>query len=131
MSLEANHKELLTLNQKLLDSIAAADWNTYKKLCDPSLSAIEPEAPSQVVEGLEFHKYYFDLGASKNKVQTTMCQPVIHQSGNMAVIAYIRLVQKLNPQGAPITAASAETRVWEKKDGRWVHVHFHRTPLGS
>ncbi|MFZ9825562.1 MAG: hypothetical protein ACO3E9_17330 [Gemmataceae bacterium] len=30
-----------------------------------------------------------------------------------------------------MTATSAETRVWEKKDGRWVHVHFHRTPLAS
>ncbi|MEY4395489.1 MAG: DUF4440 domain-containing protein [Gemmataceae bacterium] len=128
---DATHKELLALNQKLLDSIAASDWNTYKSLCDTNLSAMEPEAPAQIVFGLEFHKYYFDLGAPKNRVLTTMCQPVIHLNGNMAVIAYIRLVQKLNAQGAPITATSAETRVWEKKDGRWVHVHFHRTPLAS
>ncbi|MCY2971630.1 MAG: DUF4440 domain-containing protein [Planctomycetota bacterium] len=121
--------ELIALNQKLLDSIANADWKTYKNLCDAKITAIEPEAPGQVVEGLDFHKYYFDLGSSKTKVQTTMCHPVVHHKGDMAVIAYVRLVQKLNANGSPITAASAETRVWECKDGKWLHVHFHRTPL--
>ncbi len=121
--------ELIALNQKLLDSIANADWKTYKNLCDVKITAIEPEAPGQVVEGLDFHKYYFDLGSSKTKVQTTMCHPVVHHKGDMAVIAYVRLVQKLNANGSPITAASAETRVWECKDGKWLHVHFHRTPL--
>ncbi len=122
-------KELIALNQKLLDSIANADWKTYKSLCDPKITAIEPEAPGQVVEGLEFHKYYFDLGGPKTKVLTTICHPVIHQNGNMAVIAYVRLVQKLNASGSPITVASSETRVWECIEGNWLHIHFHRSPL--
>ena len=121
----------MALNQRLLDSIASGDWNVYKDLCDEGITAIEPEAPGQVVPGLDFHKFYFDLGGAKGKVQTTMCHPVIHSSGDMAVIAYVRLVQKLNAQGGPITVASAETRVWEKKQGKWKHIHFHRTPLGG
>jgi len=36
--------ELLQLTQKLLDSILAADWETYIELVDPSLSSFEPEA---------------------------------------------------------------------------------------
>ncbi len=39
--------ELLQLNQRLLDSIAHADWATYQELCDPSLTAFEPEALGQ------------------------------------------------------------------------------------
>jgi hypothetical protein len=44
-----------------------------------------------------------------------------------AVIAYSRLVQKLDGTGAPVVAFSQETRVWQKRDGRWRHVHFHRS----
>jgi len=47
-------EELLQLNTRLLESIDQADWATYQDLCDPSLSAIEPEAPGQVVEGMAF-----------------------------------------------------------------------------
>ena len=32
-------EELLSLNQRLLDSIAGADWKTYAELCDPTLTA--------------------------------------------------------------------------------------------
>jgi hypothetical protein len=29
-----------------------------------------------------------------------------------------------------MTTAVEETRVWQQKDGRWKHVHFHRSALG-
>lgn len=122
--------DLVALNQQLLDSIANGDWATYSRLCDPELSAIEPEAPGQVVSGLAFHKFYFDLAKSPSPRQTTMCQPVVHIAGDMAVIAYVRLVQKLE-DGRPKTVASAETRVWRRSGESWRHVHFHRSPLES
>ena len=28
-------QEVLALNQRLLEAIAAADWKTYEELCDP------------------------------------------------------------------------------------------------
>jgi calcium/calmodulin-dependent protein kinase (CaM kinase) II len=31
-----------------------------RRLCDPHLTAFEPEALGNLVEGLEFHKFYFD-----------------------------------------------------------------------
>lgn len=44
-----------------------------------------------------------------------------------AIVSYIRLTQKL-VGGAPVTVQAEETRVWEKKDnGRWIHVHMHRS----
>jgi calcium/calmodulin-dependent protein kinase (CaM kinase) II len=46
-----------------------------------------------------------------------------------AVVSYIRLVQKIDAaSGRPLTIASEETRVWEKKGGKWKNVHFHRSP---
>lgn len=51
---DATHKELLALNQKLLDSIAASDWNTYKSLCDTNLSAVSRKPPRRLFSGWNF-----------------------------------------------------------------------------
>ena len=121
--------ELLQLNQRLLDSIALGDWATYQELCDLTLTAIEPEAPGQVVEGLGFHRFYFDLGGIRGRHQTTMTAPNVRVMGDVAVVAYIRLNQRLSADREPTTTAVQETRVWQKKDGKWKHVHFHRSPI--
>ena len=121
--------ELLQLNQRLLDSIACADWATYQELCDPSLTAFEPEAMGQLVEGMEFHHFYFQLGGVKGQHQTTMCSPRVRVMGDVAVIAYVRLNQRIGAEGSPFTTATEETRVWQRQDGQWKHVHFHRSAL--
>lgn len=116
------------LTQRLLDSIAAADWATYSELCDPTTSCFEPEARGHLVEGLEFHEYYFALGPDRRPRTTTIAQPHVRMLGpDAAVIAYTRLVQKLDADGAPVVAFSQETRVWQRRDDRWRHVHFHRS----
>jgi calcium/calmodulin-dependent protein kinase (CaM kinase) II len=123
--------ELLRLNQCLLESIATADWDAYQELCDSSLTAFEPEAAGQLVEGMAFHRFYFDLGGVRGRHQTTMCSPRVRLLGDVAVVAYVRLIQRVGPDGAAVTVASAETRVWQRRDGRWRHVHFHRSALPS
>jgi calcium/calmodulin-dependent protein kinase (CaM kinase) II len=45
------------------------------------------------------------------------------------VVSYVRLDQRLDGGGRPFTAGFAETRVWQRRDGRWRHVHFHRSAL--
>jgi calcium/calmodulin-dependent protein kinase (CaM kinase) II len=121
--------ELLSLTQRLLDSISDGDWNTYQELCDPTLTAFEPEAPGQVVEGLPFHRFYFDLGGVRGRHQTTICSPRVRLLGDVALVAYVRLVQRVGADGIPVTVASSETRVWQRQEGRWRHVHFHRSAL--
>jgi calcium/calmodulin-dependent protein kinase (CaM kinase) II len=122
--------DLLRLNQRLLDAISQGDWGVYQELCDPSLTSIEPEAPGgHIVEGLAFHRYYFDLGGVRGRHQTTMVSPRVRLLGDVAIVAYVRLVQRIGLEGQPITTATAETRVWQRRDGGWKHVHFHRSPL--
>ena len=128
---DATTKELLELNQRLLDSIALGDWATYQDLCDPSLTSLEPESLGHLVEGMAFHRYYFDLGGIRGRHQTTVCSPRVRVLGDVAVVAYVRLIQRVGPEGGAVTVASAETRVWQRRDGRWRHVHFHRTPLAK
>lgn len=120
--------ELLTLSHKLLQSIAEGDWATYAELCDPSLTAFEPEALQHLVEGLEFHHFYFKLPGGKSKPQNSIVDPHIRIMGDVAVVCYYRLTQVVNAEGAPICRGTEETRVWQKQDGKWRHVHFHRSP---
>jgi calcium/calmodulin-dependent protein kinase (CaM kinase) II len=124
---EAIIEELLRLNQKLLDSIAQGDWSAYEDLCDPSLTAFEPEAVGQRVDGLDFHRFYFGLGGFSKKHHTTMCSPHVRVMGDVAVVSYLRLNQRVGPDGVPFTRCFEETRVWQRQGERWRHVHFHRS----
>ena len=120
-------ENILQLNQRLLDAIAAADWATYEELCDPELTAFEPEARGQRVEGLDFHRFYFNLGKPDGARHTTMVDPRVRMLGeNAALVTCIRLVQAETPSG-PTTQRAEETRVWLRRDGHWRHVHFHRS----
>lgn len=123
----SDENALLNLNQSLLDSIVQGDWETYAELCDPSLTCFEPEARGHVVEGLEFHQFYFGGAPSTKKVNTTMASSHVRMMGDVAIVCYTRLTQTHDAAGAAITKSVEETRVWQKKDGQWKHVHFHRS----
>jgi hypothetical protein len=119
---------IIALNQNLLDSIVSADWKTYESLCDGSITCFEAEARGQLVAGMAFHKYYFDLGGPAVKKLVTMASPHVRMLGNdAAVLSYVRLTQSLDAAGAPQTSKFEETRVWQKIGGAWKHVHFHRS----
>ena len=120
-------QELLRLNQDLLDCIARADWQPYLELCDPTLTCFEPEALGQLVDGMEFHHFYFKLGGATPPFNTTMASPKVRIMGEVAVISYVRLNQRLSKDGVPGTRSVEETRVWQKQNGVWKHVHFHRS----
>jgi calcium/calmodulin-dependent protein kinase (CaM kinase) II len=121
-------EELLALNQRLLNAIAAGDWKSYEELCHPKLTCFEPEAQAQLVEGMAFHKFYFDVGGNHGPRNTTMASPVVKFLGDdVALVAYARLIQRIDSEGRPKCTATLETRIWHREAGRWRHVHFHRS----
>ncbi len=121
-------QQLLALTRQLIDSITSADWKTYAELCDETISCFEPEALGHLIEGLDFHRYYFDLGAGEGPRNTTLAAPQVRLLGDVAVVTYVRLTQRLNEAESPTTSAFEETRVWQKQASGWKHVHFHRSP---
>ena len=132
----AKEQEIIRLTQQLLTSITSGDYDTYCKLTDPRLTCFEPESKGNLVEGMEFHKYYFDNFYSPQQrngpINTTILSPHVHILGEgVACIAYVRLSQRMLPNGQPVTLQSEETRVWAKKNGHWVNVHFHRSSAFS
>ena len=120
-------EQVLDLNQRLLLSITEGDWATYSELCDPTLTAFEPESRGQLVEGMEFHKFYFDRGGTAGPHNTTICAPHVRLLDDVAIVCYVRLVQRLDDLGKPVTFRAEETRIWRRQEGVWRHVHFHRS----
>lgn len=121
---------LLQLTQKLLESIANKDWATYQLLTDSTLTCFEPEACGNLVEGMPFHQFYFQLGGGSRPGLVTMTQPHVRIMGNVAIVCYVRLIQSMGETG-PKTIAFEETRVWQKESDAWKQVHFHRSPAGT
>lgn len=127
---EPEAEDLVDLTERLIDSITEGDWETYSEMCDPTITAFEPEARGQLVEGMEFHGFYFDRGGMKEPHNTTLCAPHVRLMGDAAVVSYVRLVQRADGEGHTITERFEETRVWQRIDDRWKHVHFHRSAHG-
>lgn len=123
------HDELIQLTERLLHSISIGDWDTYEQLCDPSLTAFEPEACGHLVEGMDFHRFYFDLERNEDiPVQTTLVQPHVRLVGEaIGIVCYNRLTQSVGQDGKPVSTCTEETRVWQQQDGEWKHIHFHRS----
>ncbi|KAK2717385.1 calcium/calmodulin-dependent protein kinase type II alpha chain-like isoform X8 [Artemia franciscana] len=133
-SATARKQEVLRMTEQLVEAISCGDFENYTKLCDPHLTAFEPEALGNLVQGMEFHKFYFDnvLGKNCKAVNTLILNPHVHLLGeDAACIAYVRLTQFIDKQGQAHTQQSEETRVWQRKDSRWQHVHFHRSGCPS
>lgn len=60
----ARKQEVIKVTEQLLEAINTGDFETYSKLCDPQITAFEPAALGNLVEGVDFHKFYFDNGLS-------------------------------------------------------------------
>ncbi|XP_047668347.1 calcium/calmodulin-dependent protein kinase type II subunit gamma isoform X28 [Tachysurus fulvidraco] len=121
-------QEIIKITEQLIEAINNGDFEAYTRICDPGLTSFEPEALGNLVEGMDFHKFYFENLLSKNSkpVHTTILNPHVHLIGeDAACIAYIRLTQYIDSQGRPRSCQSEETRVWHRRDSKWLNVHFH------
>ncbi|XP_067253574.1 calcium/calmodulin-dependent protein kinase type II subunit beta isoform X35 [Chanodichthys erythropterus] len=125
---KARKQEIIKITEQLIEAINNGDFEAYAKICDPGLTSFEPEALGNLVEGMDFHRFYFENLLSKNSkpIHTTILNPHVHLIGeDAACIAYIRLTQFVDGQGRPRSSQSEETRVWHRRDSKWQNVHFH------
>ncbi|XP_061528491.1 calcium/calmodulin-dependent protein kinase (CaM kinase) II beta 1 isoform X10 [Phycodurus eques] len=132
---KARKQEIIKITEQLIEAINNADFEAYAKICDPGLTSFEPEALGNLVEGMDFHRFYFDnrvlsihpvLSKNTKPIHTTLLNPHVHLIGeDAACIAYIRLTQFVDGQGRPRSSQSEETRVWHRRDAKWQNIHFH------
>jgi len=133
--LTAQKQEIVRVTQLLLDAISCRDFDSYSRLCDVTMTCFEPETLGNLIEGMDFHKFFFDhadqLPTStmhKHQIHTTLLNPNVHLMGSDgAVIAYIRLTQFVDKFGDAKTSQFQETRVWQRKEDRWYCIHSHRS----
>ncbi|XP_056275953.1 calcium/calmodulin-dependent protein kinase (CaM kinase) II beta 1 isoform X10 [Pseudoliparis swirei] len=121
-------QEIIKITEQLIEAINNGDFEAYAKICDPGLTSFEPEALGNLVEGMDFHRFYFENFLAKNikPIHTTILNPHVHLIGeDAACVAYIRLTQFVDVEGRPRSSQSEETRVWHRRDGKWQNIHFH------
>uniref|UniRef100_A0A672I718 calcium/calmodulin-dependent protein kinase n=1 Tax=Salarias fasciatus TaxID=181472 RepID=A0A672I718_SALFA len=124
----ARKQEIIKITEQLIEAVNNGDFEAYAKICDPGLTSFEPEGLGNLVEGMDFHRFYFDNLLAKNSkpIHTTILNPHVHMIGDdAACIAYIRLTQFVDGQGRTRSSQSEETRVWHRRESRWQNVHFH------
>ncbi|XP_034026722.1 calcium/calmodulin-dependent protein kinase (CaM kinase) II beta 1 isoform X5 [Thalassophryne amazonica] len=127
-SSQTRKQEIIKITEQLIEAINNGDFEAYAKICDPGLTSFEPEALGNLVEGMDFHRFYFENLLAKNSkpIHTTILNPHVHLIGeDAACIAYIRLTQFVDSQGRPRSSQSEETRVWHRRDSKWQNIHFH------
>ncbi|XP_064153573.1 calcium/calmodulin-dependent protein kinase type II delta chain-like [Anguilla rostrata] len=83
LSLQTRKQEIIKITEQLIEAINNGDFEAYAKICDPGLTSFEPEALGNLVEGMDFHKFYFENLLSKNNkpIHTTILNPHVHLIG--------------------------------------------------
>ncbi len=129
-------QELLEITRTLLDRVDQRDAHAYGETCAPDLTAFEPEAKGQRIDGLEFHEFFLTKpNPNGTTVRSEMVSPhvrVINGAGGepaAGVVVYTRVTQKHRADGSFRLLHCNETRVYERRDGAWKHVHFHRSDI--
>ncbi|XP_057711374.1 calcium/calmodulin-dependent protein kinase type II delta 1 chain-like [Corythoichthys intestinalis] len=132
-AVQAQKKEIIEATKKLLTAIAAGDLDAYKKMCHPSLTSFESESLGVLVKSTEFHRYFIENVVQQPGVSHTLIvSPYVHMLGeDAAYITYIRLTQNIGADKKGQTSRAEETRIWQRENGAWLNIHFHRTGATS
>ncbi|NXL33860.1 KCC2D kinase, partial [Glaucidium brasilianum] len=122
----ARKQEIIKVTEQLIEAINNGDFEAYTKICDPGLTSFEPEALGNLVEGMDFHRFYFENGKHSFLISVwffsefcCVCFSVCFYCTHLHITWHLG--------GMPKTMQSEETRVWHRRDGKWQNVHFHRS----
>uniref|UniRef100_A0AAZ3PZ97 calcium/calmodulin-dependent protein kinase n=1 Tax=Oncorhynchus tshawytscha TaxID=74940 RepID=A0AAZ3PZ97_ONCTS len=132
---KARKQEIIKVTEQLIESINNGDFEAYAKICDPGLTSFEPEALGNLVEGHDFHRFYFDNALSKGSkpVHTILLNPHVHLivGERSSASPTIRLSQYMDAGDASSTMQS-ESPVWLRSLslGKWQNIHFHQSRPG-
>ncbi|XP_030883524.1 calcium/calmodulin-dependent protein kinase type II subunit delta [Leptonychotes weddellii] len=66
----ARKQEIIKVTEQLIEAINNGDFEAYTKICDPGLTAFEPEALGNLVEGMDFHRFYFENGVKEDNCRS-------------------------------------------------------------
>lgn len=126
-------REVLETLERLLHAIYCQDIDTYRELVTDDVSSFEAETPVRI-DTLDFHLHYMrqqkTLRAPSAQYRLDIVNPRVQVYGGTAVASYTLVVTRSDEEGIRFSTTN-ETRVFVRQDGRWMMVHFHKTPISA
>ncbi|XP_075910925.1 calcium/calmodulin-dependent protein kinase type II subunit delta-like isoform X2 [Petromyzon marinus] len=129
--------EVVKVTEELIEAINNGDFEAYRRMCDPCVTSFEPEALGNLVEGVEFYRFFFEnvVDSARPARTTLLLHPRVHLLGDdAACVALVSLAQ--GPAGmsdVPRPSRVEETLLWGRSHdhGRWLLLHAHRSRLAA
>jgi ketosteroid isomerase-like protein len=117
--------------ERLLAVVARCDAETYRKLVAEDVSSFEFDIAPFRIDTLDFHMHLLKQNAQTGAPapRIDILTPRVQVFGNVAIASYT-LLKTVQVDGKSEFRSCNESRVFEKRDGTWVMVHFHRSAAG-
>lgn len=124
-------RDVMEALERLLHAIYCQDIDTYRELVADDVSSFEAETPARI-DSLDFHLHYMRqqkmVRPPTAQYRLDIVNPRVQLYGNVAVATYTLVVTCSSEEGILFNTTN-ETRVFVREDGRWLMVHFHKTPI--
>ena len=52
--------DIIQNTKMLLKSLNTGDFESFSRLCEPEMTSFQPETVGNLVQGVDFYKFYFD-----------------------------------------------------------------------
>jgi len=129
-------QEIIALTETLIQASDNGDVDAYVRMTDPNGTAFALEGLGVLVDSPDYMKNILDqVSANRNfkYVASHLHNTMVHLLGeDSACISYIKLTQFFEKSGLVGHCSKVEeTRVWHKKDGKWLCVHSHTSKVAN
>jgi ketosteroid isomerase-like protein len=111
---------------ELHHAITKAEVKTYRQLVSEAVTCFEPETGGAQVKGIDMHIFFVKNSTAPDYYYFDIIDPTFNVCGDMAYAAYTFLLAEIS-DGKTTSTTENVTRIFQKKEGTWKMVHFHRS----
>lgn len=126
--MRADEQSVIDTVQTLLNVISTGNVEAYARMVADDVSCFEHDAPPYRIDGVEFHLNMMKERKGRSRVtRIDVLAPRVQRFGNIAIATYTVLKTVLDDDDDLSFDTANETRVFERREGDWIMVHFHRS----
>lgn len=111
---------------ELLHTIEKAEVETYQQRVSEKVTCFEPETGGAKVKGRDMHIFFVKNSTAPDHYFFDIIDPTFKISGDLAYAAYTFLLAEIS-DGKTTSTTENVTRIFQKEEGEWKMVHFHRS----
>ena len=138
MADETTEREILALLGRHLRSIWEGDLAAYRATTAPEVTFYEWYISTQRIDGLDFHLREITANTRtaqaeqqagrRHEIEHEVLAPKVQLYGDIAIVTFTLLMRYGGDDGVRHTEHN-ETRVFHRRDGNWLLVHCHKSPM--